>query len=196
MSMRALHWLPRGGWRAVALLVFLLASLFALPGCQDVRPSLVVVPTPDTKAYEKSVQTALAKAREDFHRILQSKVSNVELANAYGDLAMTYHAQDLTDAAEIAYKNSNVYLDGSALLVGKLENYTDEQLDNLISKPIRWVFNYVDNPNKLMFGSDWPLVNIARYKKAFEKGIPKEYWRKVFYENAMHVFKLPGLAEK
>jgi hypothetical protein len=99
-------------------------------------------------------------------------------------------------AAEIAYKNANVYLDGSALLVGKLENYTDEQLETLVAKPIRWIFAYVDNPNKLMFGSDWPLVSIKRYKDAFAKGIPPEYRRKVFYENAMHVFKIPGLPEK
>ncbi|MBC7690996.1 MAG: amidohydrolase [Methylotenera sp.] len=96
----------------------------------------------------------------------------------------------IESAAEVAYKNPNVYLDGSAFLVGDLSKYTPAQLEEYVSKPLRWVFGYVDNPSKLMFGTDWPLTHIKPYVEAFKKGIPREAWPAVFHDNAVKVFKL------
>jgi hypothetical protein len=41
------------------------------------------------------VKKKLAEARANLDRIVAAKPSNQELGNAYGELAMTYHAQDL-----------------------------------------------------------------------------------------------------
>lgn len=92
-------------------------------------------------------------------------------------------------AAEVAYKNPNVYLDGSALVIGDLSRMSEEELDEAMIKPIKWAWDYVEDPTKLMFGTDWPLTEIAPYLKAFKKAIPREHWRKVFYENAARVFQ-------
>lgn len=96
----------------------------------------------------------------------------------------------IQSAAEVAYKNPNVYLDGSALLIGQIENYKPDQLKTYVVNPLSWVFGYVENPKKLMFGSDWPLVNIKDYVKAFKQAIPQEHWEKVFRTNAEEVFNL------
>lgn len=96
----------------------------------------------------------------------------------------------IQSAAEVAYKNPNVYLDGSALLIGQLENYKPEDLKTYVVNPLTWVFGYVENPKKLMFGSDWPLADINEYVKAFKKAIPEEHWEKVFRTNAEEVFNL------
>jgi predicted TIM-barrel fold metal-dependent hydrolase len=95
----------------------------------------------------------------------------------------------IQSAAEVAYKNSNVFLDGSAFLVGDLSKYSQETLDQSVVQPIRWILNYLDTSKKLMFGTDWPLVHVKDYLVVFKRAVPKEYWRDVFYENAVRVFK-------
>jgi predicted TIM-barrel fold metal-dependent hydrolase len=93
-------------------------------------------------------------------------------------------------AAELAYKNENVYLDGSAFLIGDLDKMTDEKIQEAMVKPLKWIFNYVENPHKLMFGTDWPLTKTSSYIKPFKAAIPPEYWDDVFYNNAAKVFKI------
>jgi hypothetical protein len=95
----------------------------------------------------------------------------------------------IESAAEVAYKNKNVYLECSALLIGDLDKTPKEKIDTYLVRPISWIFGYVDDPSKLMFGTDWPLVGIKSYLEAYKRAIPKEYWRQVFYENAVRVFK-------
>jgi hypothetical protein len=97
----------------------------------------------------------------------------------------------ISSAAEVAYKNPNVYLDGSALLIGNMNNLSPETVEEYLVKPVRWAFGYMENPKKLMFGTDWPLNDISAYLNAFKRAIPKEHWRAVFHDNAKTVFKIP-----
>jgi hypothetical protein len=93
-------------------------------------------------------------------------------------------------AAEVAYKNPNVYLDGSALMVGHLDEVSPEDLERYVVGPVRWTLGYLEDPTKLMFGSDWPLVAIGDYADAFRRAIPPDQQRAVFHDNAARVFKL------
>jgi len=92
-------------------------------------------------------------------------------------------------AAEIAYKNANVALECSALLIGDLKEYSPETIDRLMVQPIRWIFDYVEDPKKMMFGTDWPLIHIKDYLEAYKKAIPREHWKAVFHDNAVRIFK-------
>lgn len=96
----------------------------------------------------------------------------------------------IQSAAEVAYKNPNVYLDGSALLIGNLDRMPPGKVDEYVVRPLAWVFGYLEDPGKLMFGSDWPLTDINSYVKAFKRAIPREHWKAVFHDNAVRVFKL------
>lgn len=91
-------------------------------------------------------------------------------------------------AAEVAYKNPNVVIDGSAFLIGKLQDYPPETLETYVVQPLRWVFGYVNDPAKLMFGTDWPLTEIGPYLEVFKRAIPKEHWKAVFHDNAARVY--------
>jgi hypothetical protein len=93
-------------------------------------------------------------------------------------------------AAEVAYKNPNVYLECSAMLVGNLDEMPKEKVDEYLVKPISWIFGYVEDPSKILFGSHWPASPIASYLKAYQRAIPKEHWQAVFHDNAAKVFKL------
>jgi hypothetical protein len=104
-------------------------------------------------------------------------------------------------AAEVAYKNKNVFLECSALLTGNVAVETkdktkeeieekEKQVNLLMIEPIKWVFTYIENPRKLMFGSDFgPVTNIKSYMDAYKKAIPEKHWKAVFSENAACVYK-------
>lgn len=98
----------------------------------------------------------------------------------------------IESAAEVAYKNKNVFVDVSALLVGDLTKYPPEQLEEYVIKPIRWAWGYIENPTKMMYASDWPLVNTRDYIAIVKRAIPKEHWDRFFYQNAVDVFGDPA----
>lgn len=97
----------------------------------------------------------------------------------------------IQSAAEVIYKNPNVYGDISAFLIGDLSKAPQNKLDEYITAPIKWSFGYIEDPKKLMFGTDWPLTGMKNYIDAVKKAIPKEHWPDVFYNNAVNVFKIP-----
>ncbi|MGE0616559.1 MAG: amidohydrolase family protein [Bacteriovoracia bacterium] len=94
----------------------------------------------------------------------------------------------IQSAAEVAYKNPNVYLDGSALLIGDLSKSPKDKVDAYVVQPLAWVFGYLENPSKLMYGTDWALTDMGSYIEAFKRAIPKEHWQAVFHDNAAKVF--------
>lgn len=96
----------------------------------------------------------------------------------------------IESAAEVAYKNPNVTLDGSAFLIGDLGATSPEKIEEYMVRPLAWIFGYLEDPKKLMFGSDWPLVRMGPYVAAFKRAIPREHWQAVFHDNAVRVFKL------
>jgi predicted TIM-barrel fold metal-dependent hydrolase len=96
----------------------------------------------------------------------------------------------IQSAAEVAYKNPNVVIDGSAFLIGDLASRSPEIVETQLVAPVRWLFEYVADPKKLMFGTDWPLVRMEPYLRAFQKAIPREHWQAVFHDNAARVYGL------
>jgi uncharacterized protein len=62
-----------------------------------------------------------------------------------------------TDAMEVVYKNENVVADISGLTLGAFT----ERLERLVLTRLDEVLAYVNDPDKLLFGSDWPLSDIA-----------------------------------
>lgn len=96
----------------------------------------------------------------------------------------------IQSAAEVAYKNPNVFLDGSAFLIGDLTKKSPESIQKSMIEPLSWIFSFIEDESKLMFATDWPLVNIKSYVQAFKQAIPKKHWQAVFHDNAVRVFKL------
>lgn len=95
-------------------------------------------------------------------------------------------------AAEIAYKNPNVFIEASAFMVGDASTEADRWLKQFVVEPIAWIFGYIEDPTKLMFGSDWPLVDMASYVEVYRRAIPREHWQAVFHDNAVRVFRMEG----
>ncbi len=92
------------------------------------------------------------------------------------------------EAAEVVYKNNNVYADLSGIIVGdanKVKRFSDEQL---YVDHFRKALIYCDRYDKILFGSDWPLVSIAAYAKFIEILIPLDFRQAVFHDNALKVY--------
>lgn len=91
-------------------------------------------------------------------------------------------------AAEVAFKNPNVVVDLSGMMIGKLKDRA--KIDRYLVEPIRWAWDYVENPEKFIYGSDWPVTDMATYLEAVKRAIPREHWCDVFYRNAVRVYHL------
>ena len=98
------------------------------------------------------------------------------------------------DAAEVVYKNVNVWADLSGLVVGEADVFTaDDYADGLadIAERVRKALRYSERPNRFLFGTDWPLVPIASYCEFLRGIVPADWHALVFEENARLLFRLP-----
>ena len=92
------------------------------------------------------------------------------------------------DTAEVLYKNDNVFADFSGLVLGdftyEFERYLMQRVEDLIA--------YMGDPGKqLMYGTDWPLVEMGPYVKFMEKlGFQGEAKERIAWKTAAELFKI------
>lgn len=96
----------------------------------------------------------------------------------------------IMETAEIISKNPNVYADLSGLIVGTRDDVERFMFEPLFLNHIKRGLIYADNYKKVIFGSDWPLVDIEAYVDFVKALVPEKHWDDVFYQNAIRVFKL------
>lgn len=105
----------------------------------------------------------------------------------------------LMDAAELIYKNNkpgfkeNVWADISALVVGTADDfqrYKQEGSLKTVALDVRRMLDFMERPDRILFGSDWPLAPIDTYRDFIREIIPVEHHQAVFRDNAMKLFKL------
>jgi hypothetical protein len=99
----------------------------------------------------------------------------------------------LTDAAEVVYKNMNVWADLSGLAVGDGGSFSDEERKEMLAETIaqvRRAFRYAERPNRFLYGSDWPLVPMAAYRDFIRGAIPAIHHGLVFEENARTLYRI------
>jgi len=97
----------------------------------------------------------------------------------------------LLDAAQVAYRNENVWIDLSAILIG--EFFANKKKAALVKHEvarIKQAVAYVEDPTKFLFGSDWPLTPVAVYADFIRQVFPKEEHAAVFRTNAEDLFGL------
>lgn len=69
------------------------------------------------------------------------------------------------DTAEVLYKNDNVYADISGLALGDF----DYEFERYLVTRVKDMIAYMGDPSRqIMYGSDWPLVEMGPYVKFME----------------------------
>ena len=96
----------------------------------------------------------------------------------------------LESAAAVVEKNPNVAADLSGLLEGRvdLERFQAEQAGWL--NLLRTWLTAIDRWDDLLFGTDWPIVNLGEYIDFIRLVVPQAHWEQVFFANANRVYGL------
>lgn len=92
------------------------------------------------------------------------------------------------DAAEVLYKNENVYADISGLVLGE---FTYE-FERYVAMRLKEMIAYMGKPEKqIMYGSDWPLVTMKPYLKLLnELAFQPEVLENVAWGTAARLFRI------
>lgn len=99
----------------------------------------------------------------------------------------------LTDAAEVIYKNMNVWGDLSGLMLGTDDAFTSEEgLEDAaeLTHSIQRAIRYSERPNRFIYGTDWPLVSMVTYRDFMLNAVPESYRSMIFEENARMLFRV------
>jgi predicted TIM-barrel fold metal-dependent hydrolase len=99
----------------------------------------------------------------------------------------------LTEAAEVVYKNVNVWADLSGFVIGGTDAFTDAERRELRHETVMAVgraFRYAERPNRFLYGSDWPLAPMADYRDFVRAAIPEVHHQQVFEDNARALFRI------
>jgi predicted TIM-barrel fold metal-dependent hydrolase len=99
----------------------------------------------------------------------------------------------LMDAAEVVYKNKNVWADLSAIVIGDANTFTTMRQEGVLDRAVRRIkeaIEYTEAPKKFLFGSDWPLSPMAAYRDFVRQLFPENLHAAVFGENAKELFGL------
>ncbi len=97
----------------------------------------------------------------------------------------------LFDAAEVTYKNPNVFVDLSGLLVGSAADFAaygeKGVLDDVVTGLARAI-RYTEAPGRILYGSDWPLAPMTVYRDLIRRMVPDDHREAVFETNARALF--------
>jgi predicted TIM-barrel fold metal-dependent hydrolase len=99
----------------------------------------------------------------------------------------------LLDAAEVVYKNFNVWADLSGLAVGDAESFRAPEKQETLQEVldgVRRAFRYAERPNRFLYGSDWPLAPLHPYLEFIKSAIPEIYHPLVFEDNSRVLFRV------
>lgn len=96
----------------------------------------------------------------------------------------------LSEAAAVAEKNKNVAVDISGIVEGDFDiESCFEQYHGFIEILKSWLY-YFGDYSRIMYGSDWPIVNIGKYIEFIKRIVPEKYHENVFFKNAVNIYNL------
>ncbi|MFC1792796.1 amidohydrolase family protein [Planctomycetota bacterium] len=101
-----------------------------------------------------------------------------------------------TEAALTAWRHPNVWVDVSGWYVGSpkvLDEMVQSGLQTIpgggfIMSDIIKALTFMNKYDRILYGSDYPIVQMSSYRRFIEAVIPKEHHEKVFRKNAEELF--------
>jgi predicted TIM-barrel fold metal-dependent hydrolase len=97
------------------------------------------------------------------------------------------------DTAELVYKNDNVRADISGLVLGNFE----AKFQQWLVAQVREIITYGGDPEDLLYGTDWPLVEMAPYLRFVRSlDLEEEHLQMLLGGNARKWFRLDTLEKR
>lgn len=97
------------------------------------------------------------------------------------------------DAAEVVYKNANVWADLSGIFVGDAAVFAALAARGRLQRTVerlREALEYTERPDRFLYGSDWPLAPMAAYRAFLAPLLDDPAWRGLRAANARALFRL------
>jgi predicted TIM-barrel fold metal-dependent hydrolase len=97
------------------------------------------------------------------------------------------------DAAEVIYKNANVWADLSGIFVGGEAEFAALAARGRLQRTVERLheaLEYAERPNRFLYGSDWPLAPMVAYRAFLAPLLDDPEWRAVRAANARALFRL------
>lgn len=97
------------------------------------------------------------------------------------------------DAAEVIYKNDNVWADVCAILVGDAAHFAKITATGYLRRTVervRHAIEFTERPDRFMYGTDWPLAPMNVYPNFVRQLFDEAHHEAVFEGNAKSLFKL------
>ncbi|TDL82670.1 amidohydrolase family protein [Peribacillus frigoritolerans] len=91
------------------------------------------------------------------------------------------------DGAEVVNKNDNMFADLSGLIVGTAKDISDKKQSRFFDHLLH-ALSYCEHYEKLLFGTDWPLIGVKPFVDLYKDIIPDEHHENFFYKNALRLF--------
>lgn len=93
----------------------------------------------------------------------------------------------IRDCMEVVYKNANVYTDISGLVLGKFS----DRFETYMRKQVQEMLLYGVEPDKVLYGTDWPISSMESYLEFMRQlATPEAERRKIMGENALALYGL------
>ncbi|MBW3600124.1 MAG: amidohydrolase [Planctomycetes bacterium] len=99
----------------------------------------------------------------------------------------------IMDAAEVLYKNANVFADLSAFLIGDAAAFAAMEQEGVLARVaerVKEAIAFSEAPHKFLFGSDWPLAPVTAYRDFVKRMFPPQHHGAVFGGTARELFRL------
>ena len=102
----------------------------------------------------------------------------------------------MKQAAEVMYKNENVYGEISAILPLSNRLSRHKGIENVelakVKREVEWIAAYCGTPRKFIFGSDFPIYRQKHYIDFLDsiKAFSKEDKKYIQYKNARQLFRI------
>ncbi|HRZ07358.1 MAG TPA: amidohydrolase family protein [Candidatus Competibacteraceae bacterium] len=97
------------------------------------------------------------------------------------------------DAAEVIYKNANVWADLSGIFVGDEAAFVALAARGRLQRTVerlREALEYAERPDRFLYGTDWPLAPLAAYRAFLAPLLDDPEWRALRADNARVLFRL------
>jgi predicted TIM-barrel fold metal-dependent hydrolase len=97
------------------------------------------------------------------------------------------------DAAEVVYKNDNVWVDLSGLLVGDGDYFAAQTERGVLARVVERIkqgVEFTERPDRFLFGTDWPLAPMSVYYDFVRQMFAEKDHPAVFHDNAERLFRL------
>lgn len=96
-------------------------------------------------------------------------------------------------AAEVTYKNENVWADLSGILIGNEKYFSGLRQSGALARNVARIkegIAFAESARKFLFGSDWPHAPVAAYRDFVREMFPEKVHDAVFRSNAVELFRL------